>query len=153
MERLFGCLISLQFLVVVIHDWIDVPGWTHGRQVRAVVGGRKLLWATLINAAFPGAAVGLALWFWDRPWPRFAGNYWAIYCALTVVSALLMWYLPYFCGTNAAKTREYAQMYAGTRHVLPARGDHPRPNLLHICFHILFVATLVLALLLRSRSV
>jgi hypothetical protein len=42
-------------------------------------------------------------------------------------------------------------MYAGTRQVLPPRGDNPRPNLLHLCFHALFVVTFLLALVLRFR--
>jgi len=43
----------------------------------------------------------------------------------------------------------YAEMYEGTRQILPPRGDNPRPNLLHICFHVLFATTLVLSLILR----
>ncbi len=43
-------------------------------------------------------------------------------------------------------------MYAGTRQVLRPREDHPRPNLLHLCFHVLFIVNLCLALLLRFRS-
>jgi hypothetical protein len=43
-------------------------------------------------------------------------------------------------------------MYAGTKHVLPARGDNPRPNLLHLYFHVLFVVTLGLAVVLRLRA-
>jgi len=60
-----------------------------------------------------------------------------------------MWYIPYLFGASEQKRRDYEQMYAGTRHILPPRGDNPRPNLLHICFHILFVTTLVLAIALR----
>lgn len=71
-----------------------------------------------------------------------------IYCAVTVASAVAMWYVPYFFGTTEGRKRDYARMYAGTRQVLPARGDNPRPNLLHLWFHALFVINLVLALVL-----
>jgi len=40
-------------------------------------------------------------------------------------------------------------MYAGTRNVLPARGDNPRPNVLHLYFHALFLINLALAIALR----
>jgi hypothetical protein len=40
-ETLFACLIVLQFAVVVSHDWLDIPGWTHGWQAQAVVGRWK----------------------------------------------------------------------------------------------------------------
>ena len=67
-------------------------------------------------------------------------------------AAIGMWYLPYFRGGSEQQRREYAAMYAGTRQVLPERGENPRPNLLHVCFHVVFVVTLALAILLRTRS-
>jgi hypothetical protein len=146
MQAVFTFLITLQFVVVVAHDLVDIPGWTHGKQVQAVVGRRKLWAATAINAFFPGLAVGFAFYFWNRPRPGFVANYWLIYCAVTLVSAIAMWYVPYLLGTSEEKKREYARMYAGTRQVLPARGDNPRPNLLHLCFHGLFVVNFVLVL-------
>jgi hypothetical protein len=150
-ETLFAFLILLQFMVIVCHDWLDIPGWTHGCQVQEVIGRTKLLWATAINALFPGTAVMLAVWFWGRPHPRFVGTYWVVYCALTVISAIGMWYVPYLFGADEKKKLVYLRMYEGTRHILPPRGDNPRPNLLHICFHILFLVTFSLALLIRLR--
>jgi len=151
MELLFTCLIAAQFVVIVSHDLVDIPGWTHGSQVRSVVGARKLWLATLINAVFPGVAVGLAIAFWNRSKPGFVFDYWSIYCAITLASAVAMWYVPYFFGATEEKKVEYSRMYAGTRQVLPARGGNPRPNLLHLCFHVLFVINLVLALVLQFR--
>jgi hypothetical protein len=151
MATLFSCLIVLQFLAVTTHDWVDIPGWVTGAQVQAVVGRRKLLLASLINAVFPGVAVALAIVFWHRPAPSLVPDYWAVYCAVTMASAIGMWYVPYFFGTTEQRKREYAAMYAGTHHVLPPRGDNPQPNLLHICFHLLFAINLVLALVIRWR--
>jgi hypothetical protein len=149
MYPLFACLLTLQLLVVVAHDWLEIPGWTHGSQVQAVVGRRKLWIATLINAMFPATAVAFAFYFWHREKPAFVTNYWLLYCAVTLLSAVLMWYVPYFFGA-AEKTRDqYTRMYAGTRQILPPRGDNPRPNVLHICFHVLFVVNLCLAIFLR----
>jgi hypothetical protein len=151
MRVLFAALLTLQFIVVILHDLVDIPGWTHGRQVRAVVGERKLWLATLVNSLFPGLAVGFALYYWNRPLPGFAINYWMMYCGITFVSAITMWYIPYFFGAKEATKLDYSRMYAGTRQILPARGDHPRPNLLHICFHVLFVVNFCLATLLWLR--
>jgi hypothetical protein len=149
MQSLFTCLITLQFLVVVLHDWVDIAGWTHGRQVQSIVGRRKLWIATAINAIFPGLAVAFAFWFWNAPKPTGVVNYWVIYCAITLGSAMTMWYIPYLFGASEGKSREYEQMYAGTRQILPPRGNNPRANLLHVCFHILFVINFALALSLR----
>ena len=149
MQSLFTILLALQFVAVASHDLLDIPGWTHGRQVQAVIGRRKLWLATLINSVFPGVAVAFAIWFWERPKPAYVTDYWVIYCAITVISAIAMWYLPYFRGASPERKTEYARMYAGTRHALPARGDNPRPNLLHLCFHVLFAINLALVLWLR----
>lgn len=151
-QTLFTCLIVLQFVVVALHDVVDVPGWTHGTQVQAVVGRRKLWLATLINSIFPGVAVAFALYFWNKPKPGFVSNYWLAYCAITLASAIAMWYVPYFFGASERAKRDYLRMYAGTRQALPPRGDNPRPNFLHLCFHVLFVTNFVLVLFLRFRS-
>jgi hypothetical protein len=146
---LFACLITVQFVVVVAHDWLEIPGWTHGRQVQSVAGRRKLLIATLINAIFPGTAVVFVLYYGVQPKPSLVTNYWLVYCALTLASAIFMWWIPYFRGTDSKTKQEYLDMYRGTLHVLPARGDNPRPNLLHLCFHALFVVTFGLSFLVR----
>jgi hypothetical protein len=149
MRFAFTLLISLQFLIILLHDLVEVRGWSHSSQMAAVLGKPKLWMATLINAIFPGVAAAFALRFWDRPIPAFVNRYWLIYCAVTIVSAIAMWYLPYFLGASAQKKDHYRRFYAGTHQLLPARGDNPRPNLLHILFHGVFVATFCLAVLLN----
>jgi hypothetical protein len=119
-DALFALLITVLFVVVVSHDWLDIPGWTHGRQVQELIGRSKLLRATAINAVFPGLAVALAAWFWGKSQPRFVSNDWAIDCGITLVSGVAMWYDPYFFDTNEKKKLEDSRMYAGTRHVIPA---------------------------------
>ncbi len=152
MQTLFAALITLQFVVVATHDLIDIPGWTHGAQVQSLLGRRKLWLITLINSSFPGLAAGLAVYYWHRPAPGLVADYWVVYCAVTLGSAVAMWYVPYFFGANEERKLDYAKMYAGTRQVLPPRGDNPRPNLLHLCFHALFVISFCLALLLRFHT-
>jgi hypothetical protein len=145
----FSVLIILQFLAVTLHDWIDIPGWTHGSQVRAVVGTKKFAFVTLANSIFPGIAVAFIFLYRTGPKPTFVTNYWVIYCAVTVVSAAMMWWVPYLFGTDHETREQYRSMYEGTVNVLPPRGDNPRPNMLHICFHALFLLTLGLAIALR----
>ncbi len=152
MQALFACLITLQFIVVALHDLVEIPGWTHSAQVASIIGRHKLWMVTLVNSIFPGLAMAFAIYFWNRPKPRFVGNYWMIYCAVTLASAIAMWYVPYLFGTTEERKRDYSRMYAGTRQVLPPRGDNPRPNLLHVCFHVLFVINFFLVLFLRYRS-
>jgi hypothetical protein len=75
-----------------------------------------------------------------------------IYCAVTVLSAIGMWYVPYLLGTDEKTCRQYTEMYAGTLQVLPARGDNPRPNVAHLCFHVLFVVNLGLSIAVGLRG-
>jgi hypothetical protein len=149
MQWWLSVLLIVQFVVVASHDLIDIPGWVHGSQVKAVVGRNKFILGTLSTAIFPALAAGFAVYFWSRPKPALVYSYWMWYCAITVISAIAMWWIPYFFGTSERTTRMYSEMYRGTRHVLPARGDNPRPNLFHLFVHVLFAVTLVLALMLR----
>lgn len=139
LPTLFAILLTLQCALIVFHDLVDLPGWHHGRQVRAAVGPKKFWIGTLINAVFPGLAVFYALRFWRGPVPGYATGYWAVYCAVTVGFAVAMWWVPYFFGASKETKRLYATMYAGTKQVLPARGDNPRPNPLHPGLHALFM--------------
>lgn len=152
MTAAFTCLIVLQFLIIVSHDLIDVPGWIHGSQVQAHLGKRKVWLATLANAVFPGIAVGFAVYFWGRPSPGYAFDYWVIYCAVALLSAVAMWYVPYLRGAPERERTDYLAMYAGTRHILPERGDNPRPNLFHVGIHVLFGVNFCLALGLRFHG-
>ena len=149
MTLLFTCLIVLQFVIIISHDLIDIPGLVHGSQVQAHIGRRKVWLATLANAVFPGIAAGFAIYFWNRAKPSFVPNYWVIYCTVALMSAVAMWYVPYFRGAPEKKKRAYLSMYAGTRHILPKHGDNPRPDLFHMGIHVLFIANFCLALILR----
>ena len=151
MQWLLSVLLIVQFVVVASHDLIDIPGWVHGSQVKAVVGRNKFILGTLSTAIFPALAAGFAVYFWSRPKPAFVFSYWMWYCAITVISAIAMWWIPYFFGASEDTRRMYAEMYKDTRHVLPARGDNPRPNLFHLFLHVLFATMLLLALALRFR--
>ena len=148
MLQIFSVLIVVQFLMVVLHDLVTIPGWLTGNQVRAVVGRTKFYLGTAINAVFPGIAAGFVLWFWSRPKPAYIYRYWAVYCAVTMLSAVAMWYVPYLFGASAETKSQYAEMYRGTIQVLPPRGENPRPNLFHLLLHVLFAATLVLSVIL-----
>jgi hypothetical protein len=94
-------------------------------------------------------AAAFAIYYWHRPAPPGVLDYWLIYCVVTVLSAIMMWWVPYFRGTNQ-KTRDlYSKMYAGTLHVLPPRGDNPRPNVFHLLLHASGLVSLILAVVLR----
>ena len=63
MLTLFTCLIVLQFIIILAHDLVDIPGLVHGSQVQALMGRRKVWLASFANSIFPGIAVAFALYF------------------------------------------------------------------------------------------
>ncbi len=150
-QTIFTILTALQFVFMLLHDLVDIPGWAHGRQVRAAIGPTKVVIGTLINAIFPGLATYYGIQYWHRAAPTFVLNYWVIYSGIVVMGAIQSWWIPYFRGTDEKTTKLYAAMYAGTRQVLPPHGDNPRPNLLHLYFHAFGLTNLILAVLLRLR--
>ena len=151
MVVLFSLLIILQFVIIISHDLIDIPGFVSGSQIQAVMGRHKVWLASLANSIFPGIAAGFAIYFWHRATPRFVPNYWLLYCGVALLSAVGMWYIPYLRGAPDKTKHQYLRMYAGTRHILPERGDNPRPNLFHIGIHALFVVNFCLAFTLWVR--
>jgi len=69
LKVVFAGFLAVQFLTVVLHDLVDIPGWTHDSQVQAVIGRQKALWATAINSVFPGVALALAIYALVGPVP------------------------------------------------------------------------------------
>jgi hypothetical protein len=148
---LFTLLICLQFLMNTFHDWVHIPGWTHGRQVASALGPVKMWLGTLFNLVLSGPAAGFAIYYWHRPKPSLVMDYWIAYCAFTVFGAIMGWWVLYFRGADEKTKDLYAKMYSGTLQVLPPRGDNPRPNLFHLYLHALFLITLGLAIALRAQ--
>jgi hypothetical protein len=145
LQSVFTILLTLGFLVNGFHDWIDIPGWTHGRQVRAALGVKKMVIGTAVNCFFPGLPAAVAIYYWQKPAPPGVRDFWLVYCAVVVLGAITMWWIPYFRGTDQKTKDLYSKMYAGTHQVLPQHGDNPRPNPLHLFLHALGVINLILA--------
>ncbi len=150
-QIVFNYLIVLQFVVVALHDWIEIPGWTHGRQMMAVLGPAKMAIGTVVNCVPTGIGAGFAIYFWNHPKPHYVLNYWLFYCAFLMFGAITAWWIPYFRGTDEKTAQMYLKMYAGTKQILPPHGDNPRPNVLHLLFHALFFVNLVLSVILWCK--
>ena len=58
LQLLFTLLISVQFVVIVQRDQLDIPGWTNGTEVREVVD-EKIGLATGINLLPPRVTLAL----------------------------------------------------------------------------------------------
>jgi len=151
MILLFKVLLVVQCLVTIFHDMLEIPGWTHRSQVLAAIGVKKFWAATAINSVFPLTAVAVVL-FAGGSHSLFARNYPFIYCSVAVLSMVGMWHIPYYFGTDEKTKHIYAVMYEGTKQVFPPRKDHPRPNLLHVYLHVLYITTFSISVALRLKA-
>src|SRR5580692_8303970 len=88
MQTLFTVLITIEFLIAALHDLIHIPGWAHGRQVKAALGKRKMVIGTITNAIPPGLALAFAFYYFNKPKPTGVIDYWAIYNGIALVSAI-----------------------------------------------------------------
>jgi hypothetical protein len=145
LQGIFTVLLVLGFLMNGFHDLIDIPGWTHGSQVRAAVGRTKMIIGAAGNSIVPGVAAALAIYYWRTPAPGGVRDFWLIYCAVGVAGAIAMWWIPYFRGADQKTKDLYAKMCVGTIQVLPPRGDNPRPNLFHVVLHTVGATSLIVA--------
>lgn len=148
MNPAFAILISMQFVLILLHDLVDIPGLVSGSTIQSAIGKRKVIGIAFMNAIFPGVAAGLAIRFWKGRAPAAVWNYWVIYCSVTVLSAIVMWYVPYLRGRDAGPSGSAARLHGNTVRVLPPRGDNAGPDLFHMLMHLVFLANLCLALLL-----
>src|SRR5205809_70647 len=53
---LLPTLLTLQFLLIATHDFLDIPRLHYGSQVLRTIGPKKFLLATAINALFPATS-------------------------------------------------------------------------------------------------
>jgi hypothetical protein len=57
--------------------------------------------------------------------------------------AFRAWWLPCPCGSDQARVARYQVRFARTHALLPARNGI-RPDTLHVCFHVVLIAVVVL---------
>ena len=133
-------------LYLLFQDWVTVPRFNEPHTGDVGVGRRLAISAgnvvpplllLVLVAASP--ATGPLPW-WTLGWG-------ILYDVAFLVLVWMAWYGPYLHGTTPQRTAEYRAEFARTIQVLPARGDHPRPNLAHVILHVLFLATVVLFVL------
>jgi hypothetical protein len=138
-------LVIGQIMVVVFlafHDWVPLGKLNNVAGLRAVDTGNRLVFTTAVST-LPFAAVLVAsiifasvqysnwllCWLW--------GTY--LLCAYGILRA---WWIPYFGTADAERAKRHGVRFAGTHGFLPERNGI-RPDTLHVGFHALIVAILI----------
>jgi hypothetical protein len=145
-KPLFYAFIACQFYVVLfiaIHDWIPLGKLSNLEAVRAADSKSRLLLVTAVSAL--PYAVGLAGTIY------YAGSRspdWLLYVlwisyAAGVYGMLRAWWIPYLLVADPVRVARYQARFAHTHAFLPVRNGI-RPDTLHVSFHVVLVATVVL---------
>ncbi len=124
-------------VVLLVHDLVPLGRLNNVAHRRADGDGTVL--TTVGNLAPAVAAFAVALTWPSGPLPLGAGAYLVVYLVAFVVLAWTSWYGPYLFGTSEEREAEAEAEYGPTLQLLPRRGTHVRPNLMHLIIHALFV--------------
>jgi hypothetical protein len=133
---------SLQFLILLLHDWIPLGPLTDVAAARRMNKPTHLL----IGTAVTSVPVGWGLW---RSIANFGHAYphglkiglWLIY-GILFIGELQSWWIPYVFGANAAKVQRFQEMFGRTHAFLPVRHGIV-PNTFHFFLHVATIATLL----------
>jgi hypothetical protein len=100
-----------------------------------------LPFAVVLAASAHFISVEYARWLLWRLWRAY------IACAVGILRA---WWIPYLGTPDPKRIERYRIRFAGTHGFLPVRNG-VRPDMLHVAFHSLVVATLLFLAILTSR--
>jgi hypothetical protein len=147
-------LILCQILVVIflaLHDWVPLGRLNNLAGLRAVDTRGRLLVATALSTLPFAAVLAASVRFASVHYPQWLlwwlwGTY--LVCALGILRA---WWIPYLLTADPSRAERYRIRFEGTHGFLPARNG-VRPDTLHVAFHALVGAILVLLALLTFTA-
>ena len=138
-------LVICQAGVVVflaLHDWVPPGKLSNRAGLRAADSNGKLLLGTVVST-LPFAAVLVASVLAPAHYPNWLLWWlWATYLACAY-GMLRAWWIPYLGAPDPDRIKRYRIRFAGTHAFLPERNGI-RPDTLHVAFHSLVLATLVI---------
>ena len=146
-----GGLLALQGLQVaflLLHDWVPLGRLSNLAAVRSTDSTARLFWTTILSA-LPFAAVFVVCCLHGTTfiWPMWLQTWLWYTCLFAIAGALIAWWIPYLLRPNPERAARYKVRFAGTVSFLPERNGI-RPDALHVVYHVVLVATVVLLYLL-----
>ena len=132
----------LVVLFIALHDWIPLGALSNLAGVRAVdTAGKRVAVTSLstlpyaigFGASAYYASVGFPMWLMWWLWISYGAGLYGM---------LRAWWVPYLLVPDPVRAARYQQRFAQTHAFLPARNGI-RPDTLHVCFHALYVVTLI----------
>jgi hypothetical protein len=143
---MYYAFLACQFYVVLfiaLHDWIPLGRLNNLEGIRASDTTGKLIAVTALStlpyaSAFAGsvyyAGTGFPMWLMWLLWISYVAGLYGM---------LRTWWVPYLFKGDPVRTARYQTRFANTHSFLPVRNGI-RPDTLHVTFHAVFIATLIL---------
>lgn len=153
MEYLFVVLLTLQCIILLLHDTMNFYPLNDIRALRRKMPTRARIGMVIGNALPAGIALLLESRWFGHPKPLATGLYFVLYYAVTLAMMYMSWYHLYLFGASEERKRAYREEYGNTLQILPPRGDNPRPNALHVFLHLLFIVNTFLAVMIGFNLV
>jgi len=134
---------SLIILFLLFHDWIDIYPLNDLETFNKHCSLRNKILMTLINTPFFIIYTGILLYYWSAPIPWYANAYLIMCNLLFLIGIIFSWWLPYFFGRPATQVKELHETHGTTHTFLPAIGNNPTPDTLHLIFHLVFIINMI----------
>jgi hypothetical protein len=142
---------SLVVLFIALHDWVPLGRFSNLEGVRGADSTARLFFVTVLSTL--PFAVGLAgtAYFSASRFPHWLTWWLWITYAVGMYGLLRAWYWPYLFGGDPARVQRYQQRFANTHAFLPTLHGI-RPDTLHVCFHVAYIAAFALLAVLTFRD-
>jgi hypothetical protein len=134
-------------LFIALHDWIPLGRLNNLQGIRGADTIGKLVMVTVLSTLPFALAFVASTYYAQARFPMWL--MWTLWISYGsgVYGLLRAWWVPYLLVKDPARAARYQSRFAHTHAFLPSRNGI-RPDTLHVSFHLVFVTTCVLLLVL-----
>ncbi|MBI5274723.1 MAG: hypothetical protein HY860_06710 [Chlamydiales bacterium] len=136
MAIFFIALQCVLLFFMLFHDWIPASPLNNISDLKKVDSNVYRLFGSTINGLtvlIPLIITGI--YYHRSSIPLFAMTTVTTFYLIITIGTILSWWVPYFFGSSQ-KHKQAFNKFKNTHQFLPLRGDHVRPNTLHIILHL-----------------
>ena len=130
-------------LFLLLHDWIDIYPLNDLATFNKHCSLRNKILMTVFNTPFFIIYTAILLCYWSTPLSWYGMTYLIICNVLFSIGIICSWWAPYLFGWPVEQTKELRETHGTTHTFLPAIGNNPIPNTLHIIFHLVFFINMI----------
>jgi len=137
-----GCQLFV-VLFIALHDWLPLGRLNNLAGIRAVDTTRRLVVVTVLSTLPFAIGLAASVYYARTGFPMWVMVWLWISYGTGAYGMLRAWWIPYLLIRDPVRAARYQQRFANTHAFLPARNGI-RPDTLHVCFHVVLVALIIL---------